>query len=235
MVSTTALTNPDIIDKDVIISLPGVSLRGRLTLPVAMPGLVIFAHGSGSSWLSPRNRRVADAMNAIQIGTLVMDMMAPDEAAADERTGRLRFDMPFLATRLEAIVDWVVRQPFAKKSPIGLFGASTGAAAALIVAGRRGDIAAVVSRGGRPDLAVDALETVTAPVLLIVGGNDAQVLDWNREALKRMSAPASLDIIPDAGHLFEEGDALATVARHAADWFLRAFHKAGNASPEAHA
>lgn len=231
----TALANPDVIDKDVTISLPGVSLDGRLTLPVAMSGLVIFAHGSGSSRLSPRNRRVADAMNAVQIGTLVMDLMAPDEAAADARTGRLRFDMPFLANRLEAVINWVVRQPFAKNCPIGLFGASTGAAAALIVAGRRDDIAAVVSRGGRPDLASDALDAITAPVLLIVGGNDQPVLDWNREALKRMSAPAGLDIIPNAGHLFEEGDALATVARHAADWFLRAFRKAEDASPEAHA
>ena len=217
----SVLTNPDIVDKDVVLTLSGVRLYGHLTLPPSMSGLVIFAHGSGSSSRSPRNRSVATAMNKMGVGTLVMDLLASGEAATDERTGRLRFDIPFLANRLDSIVDWARRQAFARECPIGLFGASTGAAAALMVAGRRGDIAAVVSRGGRPDLAADALEAVSAPVLLIVGGRDTHVLDLNREALKRMSAPASLDIIADAGHLFEEGDALAIVARHATDWFRR--------------
>jgi len=218
-------TISDLPVEDIVVATRDFTLRGSLSCPPAMPGVVIFAHGSGSTRFSPRNRAVAQIIGRAGMGTLLIDLLTPKEAEIDAQTAQLRFNIPFLANRLDAVVSWMARQPLTRDCRIGLFGASTGAAAAMIVAARRSDIAAVVSRGGRVDLAGDAVERVAAPVLLIVGANDTQVLERNRQVLKRMSAPVSLDIISGAGHLFEEGDALTTVARHAADWFGRCFRR----------
>jgi dienelactone hydrolase len=196
------------------------SLAGDLTLPPGATGLVLFAHGSGSSRHSPRNQFVARTLERRRLGTLLIDLLTPDEEAIDERTAELRFDIDLLADRLVAIVNWLASQPNTDKPRIGLFGASTGGGAALVAAARQPEaIAAVVSRGGRPDLAGEALAQVTAPTLLIVGGHDYPVIDMNRVAMSRMRGDVSLEIVPGATHLFEEPGTLDRVAALAAEFF----------------
>jgi putative phosphoribosyl transferase len=202
----------------------GMLLDGDLTVPDGSRGLVVFAHGSGSSRFSPRNRFVASALNSALLGTFLFDLLTKQEEAADEVTGELRFNIDFLTRRLIAATDWIQAQPDTKKMAIGYFGASTGAAAALVAAAARPDvIKAVVSRGGRPDMAAGSLPGVRAPTLLIVGGRDTTVIALNEEALARINAVKKLIIIPGATHLFEEPGALPEVARLAADWFVQNF------------
>ena len=185
----------------------------------AASGTVIFAHGSGSSRHSSRNRHVAEVLHRVGLGTLLLDLLTPEEDEIDRRSGDYRFDVEMLGSRVVGSVDWLRR---GEDTPIGLFGASTGAAAALIAAARRPDeVSAVVSRGGRPDLAGDDLPLVRAPTLLIVGSRDTAVLGMNREAQARMSAETALEVIPGATHLFEEPGALDVVADLAAAWFRR--------------
>jgi putative phosphoribosyl transferase len=195
-------------------------LEGELNVPAAATGVVIFAHGSGSSRHSPRNRYVANFLNHGGLATLLIDLLNADEQAADLETTQLRFDIPFLAGRLVAITQWLRQQPQVTGLKTGYFGASTGAGAALVAAAELPLlIHAVVSRGGRPDLAAEALERVEAPTLAIVGGNDPVVLELNRQALARMHCVKHLQVIPGARHLFEEPGALAEVATLARAWF----------------
>jgi putative phosphoribosyl transferase len=197
-------------------------LAGDLTVPDDARGLVLFAHGSGSSRFSPRNRAVAKALREAGLGTLLMDLLTADEENVDLRTGHLRFDIQLLAERVVGALDWLSEEPATRDQAFGCFGASTGAAAALIAATRRPELVhAVVSRGGRPDLAAGALESVRAPTLLIVGGRDQPVIEMNRQALALLRCEARLEIVPGATHLFEEPGALEQVARLARDWFLR--------------
>lgn len=197
-----------------------VRLEGTLTLPEGTNGLVVFAHGSGSSRRSPRNRLVAEYLSDRDLGTLLFDLLTAEEEEVDGHTAAIRFDITLLAARLTAAVDWVSWQPRLARARLGLFGASTGAAGALITAANRpGLIHAVVSRGGRPDLAGPALARVLAPTLLIVGGDDEPVLRLNRDAAAWMRAPHELEIVPGATHLFEEPGTLAKVAELAAKWF----------------
>jgi putative phosphoribosyl transferase len=206
-------------DEAVRIAVGGVRLDGDLAPPAPGGGIVLFAHGSGSSRHSPRNRRVAEHLRGAGLGTLLMDLLTADEEEVDLRSRELRFDIGLLARRLVAAVDWLTAR-FGEEPRLGLFGASTGAAAALVAAAERPDrVAAVVSRGGRPDLAGPALEQVPAPTLLIVGGADPQVLALNRQASARLAAPWRLEVVAGASHLFEEPGALEEVARLAADWF----------------
>lgn len=199
---------------------PPRDLPGELIVPTRPAGLVIFAHGSGSSRLSPRNRQVAEALVAGGMAVLLFDLLTGAEAR--DRTNV--FDIDLLAGRLVEAVDWARTLPGAATLPIGLFGASTGAAAALKAAARRpGVVRTVVSRGGRPDLAGEALPAVTAPTLLIVGGDDEPVVGLNRQARARLGGPSRLDIVPGATHLFEEPGALETVSRLALDWFAGHF------------
>lgn len=208
---------------DVTIDLADASLPGDLALPDDPAGVVLFAHGSGSSRHSPRNRAVAAGLNDAGIGTLLIDLLTEEEDRADAVTGELRFDIELLTGRLVGAIDWLASAPPTADYPVGLFGASTGAAAALAAAARRPErVTAVVSRGGRPDLAGDALERVTAPVLLIVGARDPQVLRLNDDAAGRLrSAEHKLEIVPHASHLFEEPGALDQVTAMAARWFGR--------------
>ncbi len=181
--------------------------------------MVVFAHGSGSSRFSPRNRQVAVALNHAGLGTLLLDLLTEEEGQADRRTGRYRFDIDLLSRRLVTAVDWLESNPAAPR-PVGLFGASTGAAAALVAAAERPDrVRAVVSRGGRPDLADPSLPDVRSPTLLVVGGADTEVLDLNRQALARLDCTKRLVVVPGATHLFEEPGALDRVAELAAEWF----------------
>ncbi|MDD5303344.1 MAG: dienelactone hydrolase family protein [Elusimicrobia bacterium] len=204
-----------------MISARGVQLSGDLVLPPRARGLVLFAHGSGSSRLSPRNRAVAEVLDQRGLGTLLIDLLTPSEETVDAATGELRFDIPFLAGRLEAVSDWLRGRVETRRLALGYFGASTGAAAALVAAAARpGEVFAVVSRGGRPDLAVEVLARVRAPTLLIVGGEDREVLAMNEVAASLMKAEHRLEIVPGATHLFEEPGALEEVSRLAADWFL---------------
>jgi dienelactone hydrolase len=197
-----------------------VELAGELVLPDSPRGLVLFAHGSGSSRHSPRNRFVASVLHDGSLATLLMDLLTPAEEEIDSRTAELRFNIDILAARVTAAVDWVRSQPATQEAGIGLFGASTGAAAALVAAALRpAQVSAVVSRGGRPDLAGSALEKVKAATLLVVGGNDLQVLELNRAALQELRSEKDLRIIPGATHLFEEPGALAKVARLGRTWF----------------
>jgi putative phosphoribosyl transferase len=199
-------------------------LDGSLCLPQGLKGIVLFAHGSGSSRLSPRNRYVARVLQGRGIGTLLFDLLTSKEEAIDDRTARLRFDIGFLAKRLIEVTDWLPGFMEAGDMKLGYFGASTGAAAALVAAAERpAIIQAVVSRGGRPDMAEEALPGVKAPTLLIVGGEDFQVIEMNREALEKLQSEKTLIIIPGATHLFEEPGTLEEVARLASDWFLRHF------------
>jgi putative phosphoribosyl transferase len=196
-------------------------LDGNLSLPEQSRAVVLFAHGSGSSRHSSRNRYVARLLNEAKLATLLIDLLTPHEEAIDARSAQLRFDIGLLAERVMDATDWLMQFPDTKQLPIGTFGASTGAAAALAAAAVRPDeIKAVVSRGGRPDLAGAALIHVQAPTLLIVGGNDVQVIQLNREAFARLRCEKQLAIVPRATHLFEEPGALDAVARLAGDWFL---------------
>lgn len=194
-------------------------LDGDLHIPDNALGLVIFAHGSGSSRFSSRNRQVAESLHVGRFATLLLDLLTRDEERVDFRTAELRFDIPRLARRVVAATDWAAGHPLIGALPAGYFGASTGAAAALIAAAERPDVAAVVSRGGRPDLAGDALPAVRAPTLLIVGGDDEAVIALNEEARRRMRAPVELAIVPHATHLFEEPGTLEEVERLALSWF----------------
>jgi dienelactone hydrolase len=197
-------------------------LDADLGLPRDARGLVLFAHGSGSSRFSPRNRYVARQLNAAGLGTVLADLLTPLEESLDERTRALRFDIGLLGERLVAATDWLKAQPDLRDLPIGYFGASTGGAAALVAAAERPQaVGAVVSRGGRPDLAGPALARVRAPTLLIVGGDDAAVLGLNQQALRQLKVDKQLAIVPGATHLFEEPGALDKVAALARDWFLR--------------
>jgi dienelactone hydrolase len=199
-----------------------VTLEGNLTLPQNSRGIVLFAHGTGSSRHSPRNRYVARALNEAKLATLLIDLLTLHEEVIDARTAQLRFDIDLLAERLVDATDWLIQFPDTKHLAIGYFGASTGAAAALAAAAVRQDaVAAIVSRGGRPDLAGPALPQVRAPTLLIVGGNDGQVIELNRQALAQLRCEKQLMIVPGATHLFEEPGALDEVARLARDWFER--------------
>lgn len=200
------------------------TLNGDLTIPENALGIVVFAHGSGSSRHSPRNRDVAEMLNESALATLLMDLLTAAEEEVDNYTREFRFDIPRLGERLTAAIDWVKGHEATAGLPIGLFGASTGAAAALIAAAARPDgVRAVVSRGGRPDLADKALPKVKAPTLLIVGGEDDVVIDLNREAEAKLQCEKRLEIIPGATHLFEESGKLEEVAQLTANWFRHKF------------
>lgn len=202
------------VKREVVI--PPVGLAGTVRLPMKATSLVVFAHGSGSSRQSPRNNAVAEALSAKGIATLLFDLLTPLE----ENDRRNVFDIPLLADRLIDAIGWIDGEPALASLPLGLFGASTGAAAALVAAARLGDrIRAVVSRGGRPDLAGNALETVRAPTLLIVGGADHGVIELNEQASARLRAPKKLQIVPGASHLFSEPGALDAVIGLATSWF----------------
>jgi putative phosphoribosyl transferase len=206
----------------VTVETDGLTLPGDLVVPDEARGIVVFAHGSGSSRLSPRNKAVAAGLTRAGFGTLLFDLLTADEERADARDAALRFDIAMLARRLTGAVGWLDGQAAARGLPLGLFGASTGAAAALVTAARRPDLVrAVVSRGGRPDLAGPALTAVRAPVLLIVGQEDTQVLGLNFAARRDLPPVTELTIIEGAGHLFEEPGALDQVTSLAADWFKR--------------
>jgi pimeloyl-ACP methyl ester carboxylesterase len=200
-----------------------VTLEGNLGLPPQAPGVVLFAHGSGSSRHSPRNRFVAGRLRDAGLGTLLLDLLTESEEHEDAYTGHFRFDIGLLAHRLVGAVDWLDRNPPTEGMPVGLFGASTGCGAALLASVERPQrVAAVVSRGGRPDLAGAALARVTAPTLLIVGGHDEPVIELNEWALRQLGATVrELVIVPGATHLFEEPGALEEVARLATEWFAR--------------
>ncbi len=198
------------------VRIPPIGLAGTLQVPKGAYALVAFAHGSGSSRLSPRNMAVASALNAHGIATLLFDLLTPAEEADRANV----FDIPLLADRLVDAVRWLAGQPSVAKLPLGLFGASTGAAAALVAAAKLGDrIGAVVSRGGRPDLAGNALDQIRTPTLLIVGGVDFGVIELNEQAFARLRGPKALEIVPGASHLFPEPGALEAVIGHAARWF----------------
>jgi dienelactone hydrolase len=197
-------------------------IQGTLSLPAAPCGLVVFAHGSGSSRFSSRNQFVAGALQAACFGTLLVDLLTREEEAIDEHTGHLRFDVERLARRVLAATSWASEEPSLARLPVGYFGASTGAAAALLAAAERPEIRAVVSRGGRPDLAGPTLARVQAPTLLLVGERDFGVVELNQEALARLgAADKELRLVPRATHLFPEPGALEEVARQASDWFER--------------
>ena len=215
--------NHPTLDRDlgrVRISGGDVVLEGNLLVPEDATGVVLFAHGTGSSRFSSRNRYVAEALRNGGIGTLLIDLLTREEEQADMRTAHLRFDIGLLADRLISTIEWLEQEPEARLLKVGLFGASTGGGAALVAAARRPDrVAAVVSRGGRPDLAGPALANVKAPTLLIVGGNDVPVIGMNREAYDQMAAERRIEIVPGATHLFEEPGKLEEVARLAREWF----------------
>jgi putative phosphoribosyl transferase len=216
-------------EQDVEVLARGVTLAGTLVVPPGAPGIVVFAHGSGSGRFSPRNRAVARELERGGLATLLIDLLTAAEEAEDLRTGRLRFDVGLLGERVVGTIDWLAADalvgdlpPALRHLPVGVFGASTGAAAALIAAAERPDrVQAVVSRGGRPDLAADALPRVQAPTLLIVGGRDPEVLRLNQAAQALLRTESRLEIVPGATHLFEEPGALERVTVLARDWFLR--------------
>ncbi len=206
--------------QELAINLEGLTLYGNLALPLNCRAIVLFVHGSGSSRFSPRNQQVARSLNETGLGTLLFDLLTPEEQRIDERTAQHRFDIEMLSRRTIGTIDWVAEQEQTKTMRLGLFGASTGAAAALIAAAYRPQrVGAVVSRGGRPDLAGEALPDVQAPTLLLVGERDPQVIALNRDASQQMQATCQISIIPSASHLFEELGTLELVARYARDWF----------------
>ncbi len=194
--------------------------------PEGMTGIVLFAHGSGSGRHSPRNQAVARQLQTAGLGTVLMDLLTEDEERRDRETAEYRFDIPRLARRLAAATGWVRRQAWGQ-ADIGFFGASTGAAAALVASTQRAEVKAVVSRGGRPDLAASALPHVLAPTLLIVGGNDPEVLELNRQALAELNAEKHLVVVPGATHLFEEPGTMEQVSQLAQEWFLQHLGHAG--------
>ena len=210
------MSSDSVRERPVRVSSDGVLLDGDLAVPdsdlAAVRGVVLFAHGSGSSRHSPRNRRVAGALQQIGWATLLLDLLTAQEDDIDRRTAELRFDIPRLAARLTGTVDWLSQQDDTSALPLALFGASTGAAAALVTAADRPEqVRLVISRGGRPDLAGDALPRVQAPTLLIVGGRDPQVRQLNEAAAAVMTAPVTIEVVPGATHLFEEPGALDVV------------------------
>ncbi len=206
--------------REVSIPCGGAHLQGHLRTSERPLGIILFAHGSGSSRFSPRNISVAEALRRAGFATLLFDLLTEEEAAVDEQTAELRFDIPLLTERLVAASRWVLDQPSLRALPLGYFGASTGAAAALAAAARIAQVVAVVARGGRPDLAGAALGGVRAATLLIVGGDDREVLALNRRAQTALRCEAQVAIVPGATHLFEEPGALQEVARLAGDWFV---------------
>jgi putative phosphoribosyl transferase len=213
-------TYANVIERSVRISAHGTQLDGGLSVPANAIGIVVFAHGSGSSRRSPRNRQVAELLQQRRLATLLFDLLTPDEVVVDDATRHLRFDIGFLAGRLVGVTDWLCTQGVVANLPIGYFGASTGAAAALVAAADRPDVVrAVVSRGGRPDLAMPALDQVRAATLLIVGGADRDVIPLNEQAYRKLGSPKELVLIDRATHLFEEPGAMEQVARLAVDWF----------------
>lgn len=217
-------TQDPVQSREITVLAGEIALDGNLAVPDHAGGIVAFAHGSGSSRFSSRNRYVAGVLNQAGLATLLFDLLTAEEEVIDQRTRRLRFDIGLLSRRMIGAVDWLVEQPILQGLPIGLFGASTGAAAALnAAAARPQQVSAVVSRGGRPDLASEALPHVGCPTLLIVGGNDSIVIELNQRAAKELAAPHELHIVPGATHLFEEPGKLEDVARLARDWFLRRF------------
>jgi len=215
--------------RDITVYAGTVALGGALSVPALAEGVVLFAHGSGSSRFSPRNRFVADFLNEGGLGTLLLDLLTAEESEIDERTAELRFDIGLLSRRLVGAVDWLGTRPETRDLRVGIFGASTGAAAALNAAAARPErVAAVVSRGGRPDLAMrEALPRVRAPTLLIVGGLDGVVIDMNRRAAAQLACEHRLEIVPGATHLFEEPGKLEEVARLARKWFQQHLGRAG--------
>jgi dienelactone hydrolase len=227
--------------REVDVPVGDVGLVGLLAVPPDTRGIVVFAHGSGSGRLSPRNRAVAEVLSDAGFGTLLVDLLTSEEEARDLIDASLRFDIPLLADRVIGAIDWLVTDgrfgdppPAVAELPVGCFGASTGAAAALIAAAERPQrVAAVVSRGGRPDLAGEALGRVTAATLLIVGGEDTTVLRLNRHAQAALAGPSQLEIVPGAGHLFEEPGALERVAALTLDWFERHLAPAAEAQNDA--
>lgn len=223
--TATRLTQGIAHERPVSIGLARATLEGNLGLPAHPCGIVLFAHGSGSSRHSPRNRYVAEALQSQGMATLLMDLLTASEEEVDQHTSQFRFNIRLLAKRLAGATTWTLRQPELRGLGVGYFGASTGAAAALVAAAQMPDaVAAVVSRGGRPDLAGDALGSVVASTLLIVGGYDGPVIDMNELALAELGcADKKMIIVPGATHLFEEPGALEEVSRLAADWFCRRF------------
>ena len=222
MTPSTHTASAEGVERAVVIDAEGVELEGDLAVPPGARGIVMFAHGSGSSRHSSRNRFVAEALRQESLGTLLLDLLTVREEQIDSRTRHLRFDIGLLAGRLIGAMRWLDAQDDTRGLPVGLFGASTGAGAALVAAARRPDrVDAVVSRGGRPDLAGEDLPFARTPTLLIVGGLDTTVIELNRRAMEHMAhAPAELAIVPGASHLFEEPGALAKVAQLAGDWFV---------------
>ena len=212
----------------VTVDVRAAALEADLTVPEAAQGIVLFAHGSGSSRFSPRNRQVASVLERAGMATFLLDLLTAEEEEADRETGHLRFNIPFLADRLVEATDWAVGFPQTSGLTVGYFGASTGAAAALVAAAKKPELVrGVVSRGGRPDLAGEALVRVSTPTLLIVGGEDRAVLALNQQALKLIRSPEKrLEIVPGASHLFEEPGTLERVAELARDWFLKYLQKA---------
>ena len=216
------LKGSNVEDGLVYVNAARITLEGNLLIPDGATGVVMFAHGSGSSRFSSRNRYVADVLRRSGVGTLLIDLLTRDEENVDLRTAHLRFDIGLLADRLVGASEWLAKQPETTRMKLGLFGASTGGGAALVAAARVPErIQAVVSRGGRPDLAGDALPRVRAPTLLIVGGDDGPVIEMNREAYDQMTCERQMVIVPHASHLFEEPGTLEEVARLAAEWFTR--------------
>jgi dienelactone hydrolase len=195
-------------------------IEGNLAVPARAKGIVLFAHGSGSGRFSPRNQYVAKMLNKAEMATLLIDLLTKEEETVDMRTSEFRFDIDLLSERLIAATEWIKKNPSTKNLPLGYFGASTGAAAALRAAAKfPEDVKAVVSRGGRPDLAMKYLSRVRAPTLLLVGGRDTVVLELNKEAMKNLLSEKKLDVVPGASHLFEEPGKLEEVARLSIDWF----------------
>jgi dienelactone hydrolase len=221
----------DRLEHDAQIPAGEVTLAGSLGVPAAAHGVVLFAHGSGSSRFSARNRYVARELRDTGLATLLIDLLSPTEEQVDMVTAHLRFDIALLARRLVRAIDWLAAEPATRALPIGLFGASTGGGAALVAAAERpAAVGAVVSRGGRPDLAGDALPRVRAPTLLVVGGRDEPVIALNEQAQARMTAEVRLEIVPGATHLFEEPGTLEQVATLARDWFDRHLAAAARAT-----
>jgi pimeloyl-ACP methyl ester carboxylesterase len=227
-------THLDVAERQVLIDAGGVALHGDLAVPHGAHGLVMFAHGSGSSRHSSRNRYVAEELRQGNLGTLLMDLLTPAEEQVDMHTRHIRFDIGLLADRLIGAMRWLDTQDDTRGLPVGLFGASTGGGASLVAAARRPDrVDAVVSRGGRPDLAAEELPHVRAPTLLIVGGRDSVVIELNKQAMGQMKAPVRLEIVPGATHLFEERGTLEQVAHLAREWFVQYLSPETNArSPE---
>ena len=205
----------------VVIPVGRATIKGNLIIPIVARGVVLFAHGSGSGRFSPRNQYVAKVLNEAGIGTLLIDLLTKEEEETDTATGEFRFDIGLLSQRLEVATEWLKQNPATKTLAIGYYGASTGAAAALIAATKfPKDVKTVVSRGGRPDLAMQHLQKVKVPTLFIVGGRDTVVIDLNKKAMEQVHAEKKLEIVPGATHLFEEPGKLEAVAKLSADWFV---------------